>query len=214
MAQQTFVVALTGPDGSGKSTLARALAERVPGSKIIDVWDTLRRSPLFTTKEAVQIHLQQLRGRARLLFIFHALEQSFAAAQEENLRLIIVDGHFAKYAATEIALGTDLDYVLGLLRLQATAHRTFFLSITPEEAARRKLSLSSYESGLSKDQSSGSFIEFQRRVVLAFETIEMATGPWQKLSAAAPLNLLCETIGQEIEPLMDASSMEPIEYRS
>jgi thymidylate kinase len=200
---RTQVVAITGPDGSGKSTACFKVSELLNArfgagsARVASAWDAVAASGLFPTREAVTSYFTGLEPQARCLFILHAMSQSIALAKKADPRFLIIDGHFYKYAASELAYGTPEAVALGACHGFEAPDRVFFLGIDPATAWKRKSAASSYESGGASGHEA--FLEFQRRMSHSWEVLEARFGPWYHLS---PFNRPDETARQICEHIL------------
>jgi thymidylate kinase len=204
-----MIIAITGPDGSGKSTAAAkvcALLEAAhgPGSvRIASAWDAVGASGLFRSREEVSRYFNGLEPQARCLFILHAMSQSVALAKKSDAKFILIDGHFYKYAASELAYGTPQATVLGACQGFEKPDQVFYLGIDPESAWARKEETSSYERGGAEGRES--FLEFQKRMLAAWQLLDRKFGPWHHLS---PFNTPDETAGAIVQAIVVKGKQE------
>jgi len=212
-----MIIAITGPDGSGKSTAATGAAALLdsthgPGSaRVASVWDAVAASGLFPSREAVTRYFTGLEPQARCLFILHAMSQSVALARKSSARFILVDGHFYKYAASELAYGTPEATVLGACQSFERPDRVCYLGIDPESAWARKKETSTYERGGADGRDS--FLEFQSRMLRAWDLLEARFGPWHHLSPfGSPeetANAIVEAISKKGHPEWAKPTLSP-----
>ncbi|WP_187288066.1 dTMP kinase [Segniliparus rotundus] len=160
---------MTGVDGSGKSTqisaLARAFAEQGRAAGRVSIWDGLssermRGALAFRSREDVYRYLGMLTPAARAYFLFHALQVSMDLAVAGVWDVLLLDGYWYKYYATEVAHGADREAVRAMALGFARPDRTFYLTVDPAVATARKACRSDYESGYGDARR---FLDFQRR---------------------------------------------------
>jgi len=163
MKQKMIVV--TGTDGSGKSTLIDSIIHAGIDAHVISIWDAMDEN-LFPSKKDVDQYLCKLTSNARLFFLAHALHHAMEKAQLSN-KILLFNGYYYKYFASELALGADTKLIDQLIALFPIPSIVIKLDVTIDTAFKRKQSLSSYECGL-QTPSESSFREFQR----------MATKSW------------------------------------
>ena len=165
------IICITGPDGSGKSTLIASLVSELSNAKEVTIWDALNNKEvaLFTSKKEVDNYLCILTPVARVLFLAHALKYAVDKALETGAETILLNAYYYKYFASEIALGIDQVSIKFLESLFPIPDKIIFLSVNPEICASRKKHLSRYECGC-RDATKENFIDFQKKVSIAFET--------------------------------------------
>jgi thymidylate kinase len=194
--QKPKLICVTGIDGSGKSTLIRSLQSAFPFSVTITIWDMMKNpefkdSLLFETKQEIDEYLKLLEHPARILFLYHCLAQAMSIGAKEasksNASLILLDGYWFKYAASEIAFGADAQEIIHLAQFFPKPDIVFRLALDSNVAFSRKESCSGYECGYEVGDSKTGFVSFQSR------------------SAAAITNLL---ISENTQVLDGASSTE------
>lgn len=166
------LLCVTGLDGAGKSTLIRAvraeLARRAAaGVATVSVWDTVARAGLLRPggdgAPALDAYLTRLDPTSGLLLVLHGLHAALARAQAAGAALQLVDGYWYKYGAMAIAGGARRADVLRLGRLFPAPRWLFHLQVDPTVAARRKRTLSGYETGFAAARTPAAFVAFQRR---------------------------------------------------
>jgi thymidylate kinase len=176
MSKPSLIV-VTGPDGSGKSSLIAELIRQFNlkhgegFATSTSVWDSMLTFKAFK-KEDVEKYLDGLTGSARTLFIFHALSQSLNTAQSGKSRVILSDSYFYKYAACAGFPKPDF---------------TFFLDVSPEEAASRKDKVTQYEGG-------EKFVDFQKKAAGHWTELEKIYGPWIHLNNRSSIEERVEII--------------------
>lgn len=201
---------ITGPDGSGKSTICAALAKRLEGALEVTIWDALKPDPEaptpFTSKPDAERYLASLAGPSRTLFLMHALARAEERALAQRPKLLLWNGYWYKYAASEIALGVPPELVLGAARAFAPPTRVFYLDVSPETAWERRKAATAYEQGgasTTEPASRERFVSFQHRV----------RKPWAEFkSTLTPAwDMIPETwsIEQKVEHLLQAIGAAP-----
>ena len=105
------LIAITGTDGTGKSTLCRNLCAKYSTFKEVSIWDAMSGS-LFHSKKDIDEYLCSLSANARLLFLSHALIQALDMAGKSKVEVLLLNGYYYKYFASELALGADLELSL------------------------------------------------------------------------------------------------------
>jgi len=168
-------ICITGLDGSGKSTQAKLLAEVLPNSRIVSVWDiiqkpefqdwTIYQNPPNVTKYVV--HLENL---SRTLFIFHAFHEAYHKALQSAADYLIFDGYWLKYWAVEAAMGAPLELQDFFQKQYASPDYTFYLQLPVSELLHRKNKLSVYETANQTDASK-SFLRIQEKAQKVLEDL-------------------------------------------
>jgi thymidylate kinase len=191
------LVVVTGPDGSGKSTACAGARERLAARGVscreAGVWDALEPAPglprpPFASRSEAERYLADLDGTARGLFIFHALSRALQLGRRAGPEVLLVNGYWYKYAASELGYGVDPAVVRGWVTGFPEPDQVFFLELDPETAWRRRQAATAYEQGPAGSAESESekerFIRFQTRLAPEWETIEReARRPWIRVSA-------------------------------
>lgn len=164
--QNKTLICITGMDGTGKTTLTTHLNEYYPDSYVSDIWDLMKLDSQclpFSNKKAVDNFLCSLTPDSRLLFLAHTLKYATDKALKSNNNLIILNGYYYKYFASELALGADESLVDSLVNYFPKPHLIIKLTTPIEDAANRKSMLSKYECGLN-NATINNFIDFQRKI--------------------------------------------------
>lgn len=187
------LLCLTGADASGKSTqaarMAAAWTERGMRVATASIWDALtdpiQRDTLpFDGPAGVHAYLASLGVYARIHFLFHALHVGLDLARRDEPDVILANGYWFKYAATEIAHGADPDVVVGLgstfLEPEATVH----LRIGVDSALSRRSEFTDYEGGFGEDP-----VAFQTRAHRALDNLGKARN-WTILDAGDDVDAL------------------------
>jgi thymidylate kinase len=206
-------IAVTGPDGSGKSTTCRMLVEALKKElspdavREVAIWDALG-SSAFPDKAAVMRHAGELVGAARTLFIFQLYAQAMAQAEASGAPVLVCNGHWFKYAVSELGYGVPPAAVFGAARVFAPVDLTFYLALDPIEAWRRRRRASVYEQGLIAGSAANTelkhdtswlseeerFIVFQRHLGRHWQKMARDFGPWVQLGPSYTREARAETI--------------------
>jgi phosphohistidine swiveling domain-containing protein/thymidylate kinase len=193
------IVCVTGGDGAGKSTqiaaVIQALARTGQAACEVTIWDalsddTMRDRIPFESRADVYRYLELLTPTSRIHFLFHALQLAIDLAAAKGADILLLNGHWYKYLATEAAHGGDPHVLRALTAGFPEPDQTFYLSITPAEALNRKTRRSDYESGYGDE---AEFIEFQRRSRQVLDDLATELG-WTQLDGTACPDQLTEAI--------------------
>jgi thymidylate kinase len=193
------LIAITGPDGTGKSTVCEQITRKLGGVEV-SVWDFLARGAPFRSKAETLAHVGQLDGPARMRTIIDLLRLSLRMAAEKPGELLVLNGYWYKYAASELAYGVPAATVAAAVADFPVPSCTFFLELAPEEAWRRKGAGSSYERGLmrggrpSSSDPGEQFVHFQRQIRPHWAALERQHGPWIHVSAAPPVERVIASV--------------------
>jgi phosphohistidine swiveling domain-containing protein/thymidylate kinase len=200
------IVCVTGTDGSGKSTQIAALAAAFEcrGRTIarVTIWDAfddavIRDRLPFASREAVYRYLEVLTPSSRAHFLFHALALAIDLAASRGADILLLDGHWYKYYATEVAHGGDPVTLRALTSGFPEPDWIFHLEVAPDEALQRKEIRSDYESGYGDDRE---FVSFQDRAQAALSELATELG-WIAIDATMPpddvTQFIVHTIVQE-----------------
>jgi thymidylate kinase len=202
------LICVTGPDGAGKTTqiarIGEALSKR--GKKRIvpmTIWDMLldpstRGRVAFKSPSELDSFLEVLSPMARMLFLAHCLYTALDLARARNPDIILVNGYWYKYWATEIAHGGDAEAMLDLMKVFPEPLLTFCLDISADEAFRRKVKLSGYETGFAPERTLEAFTAFQARARPPLERLAQEKG-WIRLNGTEPASALSEAIVSQID---------------
>ena len=173
------LIAITGTDGTGKSTLCKNLCEKYPTFKEVSIWDAMSGS-LFHTKKDIDKYLCSLSANARLLFLSHALIQAVDLAKKSEAEVLLLNGYYYKYFASELALGADLDLVKMMIRTFPKPEVNIELIANPDITFARKEKLSRYECGL-QVPSLEAFQNFQSKVLMEWKVFDRKD--WKTISS-------------------------------
>lgn len=192
MKTSDSIICISGTDGTGKSTLVAALARALPQSRAVSIWDMMadpRTRSVFGSKGALNALLATLGPDARALFCASGLKE---ALERAGSGLKLVDSHWYKFMATELALGADPALAGAMARVFPRPALTFQLALSPRLAAERKRgSYTAYECGLVAPTFE-SFVHFQSRTVELVR--QLARGDGRQvvtLDATLPVEVLC-----------------------
>jgi thymidylate kinase len=185
------IIVITGPDGSGKSTACEKLIPLLKDAVSVSIWDSMLKTGKFA-KEPLVEYLGELDQVARTLLLFHAMRNSLDLALKQKPEVILVDGYFYKYAASELTYGTKMEVIRGAALGFPRPSFTLFLEVDPKEASERKTSQSAYESG-------EEFISFQEKMLRSWKLIEAEYGPWRKISTKGGAQKVVDEIIRELK---------------
>jgi thymidylate kinase len=208
MATGPTLICVTGPDGAGKTTqiarIAEALSKR--GKKKIvamTIWDMLldpstRGRVAFKSPGELDSFLEVLSPMARMLFLCHCLYAALDLALARKPDVILANGYWYKYWATEVAHGGDPQAMLDLMTVFPEPVLTFCLDISAGDAFRRKAKLSGYETGFAAERTLESFTAFQARARPPLERLAEEK-QWIRLDGTEAASALSETILNRID---------------
>ena len=209
MANGPTLICVTGPDGAGKTTQIARIAEAISkrGRKKIvamTIWDMLldpstRGRVAFKSPLELDSFLEILSPMARMLFLCHCLYEALDLAVARKPDVILANGYWYKYWATEVAHGGDEQAMLDLMKVFPEPALTFCLDISAEEAFKRKAKLSGYETGFAPERTLEAFAAFQARARSPLERLAREK-QWIRLDGNEPASSLSETILSRIEP--------------
>jgi len=150
-------ISITGLDGCGKSTQAELLAKKLPNSRIVSVWDIIKRPEfqswtIYQQPPDVENYVMHLHPVSRTLFIFHTFNEAYQKAVNSDADYLIFDGNWYKYWAIEKAMGSAKELGDFFKRLYPEPDISIYLKLDIDEIVRRKNNISVYEGGLSDDK--------------------------------------------------------------
>lgn len=212
-------IAITGPDGSGKSTVCAALCEygtkRYGHGSVreVSVWNALSdpRVALLPSREATEKYLATLGTTSRPLFIFHALARACEQAEKleasSETKILLLNGYWYKYAASELGYGVPSEIVFGATAGFSAPNLVFCLDVDPETSWQRKKQATAYEQGGSEN-SKASFISFQTRLRNFWTTVENKSVEregiqWIHLSSLNSIEETVSIIASEIDARLE-----------
>lgn len=187
------LLCLTGADAAGKSTQIERIADEWTGRGLrvstMSIWDAMvdpvQRALLpFDGPTDVHAYLASLGVYARAHFLFHALHVGLDLARRDEPDVILANGYWFKYAATEIAHGADPDIVLALGSAFPEPDATVHLRIGIDDALGRRAEFSDYEGGFGRDP-----VAFQSRAHRALDRLGEMRG-WAPLDAGDDVDAL------------------------
>jgi dTMP kinase len=203
MANGPTLICVTGPDGAGKTTQIARIAEALNkrGTKKIvpmTIWDmlldpTTRGRVAFKSPAELDSFLEILRPMTRMLFLAHCLHAALDLAFARKADMILANGYWYKYWATEVAHGGPPAEMLDLMKVFPDPVITFFLDITADEAFKRKAKLSGYETGFAAERTLAAFTAFQERARPPLEQLAQEKH-WIRLNGTEPASALSEAI--------------------
>ncbi|MBF6463165.1 aminotransferase class III-fold pyridoxal phosphate-dependent enzyme [Nocardia puris] len=185
------LICIAGGDGSGKTTqIARLAAEfEAQGHSVaaVTIWDAFLDPKVssklpFGNPSEVYAYLKVLSPLSRAHFLFHAMQLSFDLAADRGADTVLANAYWYKYYATEVAHGGDPQVLRKLAAGFPEPDRTFYLTVSPQDALGRKQLRSDYESGYGDEQV---FLDFQERSHAALEDLA-AEFAWVRLDGTQP----------------------------
>jgi thymidylate kinase len=198
-------ICVTGSDGSGKSTQIARLTEILNRQSIsvsaVSVWDAftdpaiLEKVPL-ADPAAIYGYLKLLGPSSRPHFLYHALHMALELAQERRPDVLLLNGYWYKYFASEVAHGANPTVARSLTAAFPQPNWTFHLTVRPEDALRRKPHRSDYESGYADDPRM--FLEFQRRTQQILAELGRELG-WIDIDGRMPAEDITAVMIDELE---------------
>ncbi len=158
-------ICITGSDGCGKSTQAELLSGILPDSRIVSVWDLIKRPEfqswsIYKTAPNVEQYVVNLQPLSRSMFVFHAFNEAYHHALSSGASYLIFDGYWYKYWAVEQAMGSAEAFGKFLSSQYVTPDKVFYLDLQVEEVLKRKQDISVYEAGNQFDKVKA-FVNFQ-----------------------------------------------------
>jgi dTMP kinase len=187
------LVCITGMDGSGKSTLIQGVKEFLAPVYMVTIWDLLN-DPVkglpFKSKEEVDNFLCGLTSGSRLFFLAHAMKYAIDKALESEKTTILIDSYYYKYFASERVLGADDKLIKTLEPAFPQPDIVIELILPLNEVLNRKKLFSRYECGLSDNPGSESFIDFQKKVMKAWDIYDIHA--WKKVNASGNAALVLQ----------------------
>ncbi len=167
-------ISITGLDGCGKSTQAKLLKNYLPNTRIVSVWDIIKRPEfqswsIYKMPPDVEQYVYNLHPLSRSFFIFHAFNEAYQKAVQSDADYLIFDGNWYKYWAVEQAMGAP-ESLGDLLRQQYPyPDYNFYLQLSVSEIITRKKDISIYEGG--EENQLHNFIKIQTKTKDILEKI-------------------------------------------
>ncbi|WP_216906857.1 aminotransferase class III-fold pyridoxal phosphate-dependent enzyme [Nocardia noduli] len=196
------LICIAGADGSGKTTqVARIAAEfEAQGQSVaaVTIWDAFL-DPKVSSKlpwrnpSEIYGYLKILSPLSRAHFLFHAMQLSFDLASARGVDIMLANAYWYKYYATEVAHGGDPTVLRQLTAGFPEPDRTFYLTLSPQDALGRKQLRSDYESGYGDEKA---FLDFQQQSHEALEALSSELG-WVRLDGTdAPAAITKDILAQ------------------
>jgi dTMP kinase len=170
------IICVSGIDGSGKTTLLGRLAENLPETRTVTIWDIMKfpepgAKIAFRDKKEVDDYLQKMGHPERAIFLFECLTTAMNRALKAPEKTLLIDAYWYKYYSTELAMHgesarKELD---AAIRDFPAVDTLFFIAFNANSALARKKSFSGYESGYAPERTPESFVAFQS---LAYENLK------------------------------------------
>lgn len=154
-----MIVALDGPDGAGKSMQVERAVDwahaRGRSARVIGKWQIFEpgvvpeaRFVRGTRREELRVCISEMTSPARMMFLAWMNTLTAERAQRADEDLVLLDGYWAKHAASELLAGCPERLVDAVTDAIAPVDLTIYLDVTPVEALRRKDGdLAPYECG-------------------------------------------------------------------
>jgi thymidylate kinase len=160
-------ICITGLDGCGKSTQALLLTKKLKNSRIVSVWDIIKRQEfqnwtIYKNPPPVEKYVAKLHPVSRSLFIFHAFNEAYQTALKSKANYLIFDGYWYKYWAVELAMKSKKDLTGFWQKQYLIPDYTFYLKLDISEIIKRKKNISEYEGGLENNRLQ-KFISIQQK---------------------------------------------------
>ncbi|MBO3749905.1 hypothetical protein J5X84_27815 [Streptosporangiaceae bacterium NEAU-GS5] len=199
-----MIAAIVGADGAGKSTVTAAVGDRLGArATVIDRWDIVG-DPAYPTAGFIQPDVRHLRTctalmspPARLLFL---LWTSVASITERAAlgEVVLLDGHWMKHAASEIAYGLDQSWVERVVAGLPAVDTVIYLRSDPETAWGRLAGrVVPYECAMDLTCARSSFLDHQKKIHAVFDGWAAEHG-WITVDARRPLE---DVIGATLESI-------------
>jgi len=168
-------ICITGLDGCGKTTQAKLLAEKLPDSRIVSVWDLIKRPEfqswtIYKMPPDVEQYVANLHPVSRSLFIFHAFDAAYRQALNSDAAYLIFDGYWYKYWAVEQAMGAPPALKDFFSSQYLVPDYTFYLDLPTAELIKRKKQISVYEAANQTDKIKA-FLDIQNRAGVILQSL-------------------------------------------
>ncbi len=169
-------ISITGLDGCGKSTQAKLLKAALSGSRIVSVWDIIKRPEfqswtIYQQPPKVENYVMQLHPLSRSLFIFHAFNEAYQKALNADMDYLIFDGHWYKYWAIERAMGAPVLLQDIFMKQYQKPDYSFYLKLPITDLLQRKKDISVYEGGDVQEQKLKIFSQIQQKAISVLQDI-------------------------------------------
>lgn len=157
---------------------------------VATIWDPVLGSDfagraLFDHPSEADGYLALLEPLARMYFLSHGLREAYARARARGTDVLLLNAYWYKYYATEVAHGGDPAALRTVTSVMPEPDVTFYLRISPAEAARRKGRFSAYETGFAETRSAADFERFQAPALRELEALGGELG-WTVLDNETP----------------------------
>jgi dTMP kinase len=213
-----MLLAITGIDGAGKTEqiqrISRWLVESGYQAQIVDKWDvfTPEENPqcrfLGRDPEELRLCFAEMEGIARPLFVFWMLSVTLPRDAAKRTDILLLDGYWMKYVATEMAYGCDAAWLKAAVAPFPMADLVLWLDLEPEEALRRKPRLTPYECGRDMSATPTAFLRHQRRVRSCMQELAVEL-KWRRISAMAPVDQVFSDVRDHLVASMEQRRPEP-----
>jgi dTMP kinase len=197
-----MIACVTGPDGSGKSTQIHAVARwlRTDGRSVASsrIWDPIRDPAfagraLFDRPAQADAYLELLDSTSRMYFLCHALQESLVRARARGTDVVLLDAYWYKYHAAEVAHSGDAPALRMISSVLPEPDVTFYLRVSPSQAARRKERFTGYETGFAAARTAAAFESFQVLAAREMEALAVEHG-WIALPGEEPAAEITERL--------------------
>jgi dTMP kinase len=167
------------------------------------IWDPIldpafQGRALFAEPSEADGYLELLGPTSRMYFLAHGIGESLSRALRRGTDVLLLNAYWYKYHATEVAHGGDREVLRAITSVLPEPHVTFYLRVTPAEAARRKESFSAYETGFADTRSAEAFESFQPAALEELDALAEELG-WVPLPERTPTQELTDLIVSHLE---------------
>jgi len=168
------LICITGLDGSGKSTQVKRLSESLPNSRIVSVWDIIRRPEfqpwsIYKSPPDVEKYVMNLSPTSRSLFVFHSFNEAYESALKSDADYLIFDSYWYKYLAIEQAMGCSEDFSDFVKTQYKEPDLVIYLDLPNDQLIHRKPKISYYESGNKDKIDYPNFLRIQKKAKVLIE---------------------------------------------
>ena len=191
------LIVITGADGTGKSTLIKTVLSSGIKAKEASIWDAMDPA-IFQSKKQIDDYLKSLLINARLLFLSHAIIQSYEKALKSDIEIVLFNAYYYKYFASELSFGANPILVQSLIDFFPKPDLVIELILDVEKCYERKKSVTNYECGFN-EPNKDSFIRFQTSARAQWNFFD--TSFWKQFSTMESPGELSNKCIQNIEEL-------------